>query len=265
MIFTGGLINSYTTTKSYLMDQTLIQKYSTVLIKGLIEKVISLKQLNHRVTKGQLREIFVSDILKSFLTNQFSIGSGIIINQKGEQSNQNDIIIYDNRIMPPFLNKFNIGIYPAESVVATIEVKSNLTKQELTKAELSAKKLVENIYSSSSSIYEEFSKYKPIRAVLGFYGNGITDLKDKAKGKTWLRSNINYLGFICLMDKYSWINMKSNGWVGCIVNETNEEVKRFLAVLLDNIRTLAEVKYQILSQYHKDWLGIYVRDQKIFQ
>jgi len=247
------------------MSQTLIQKYSTVLVKGLIEKVISLKQLNHRVTKGQLREIFVSDILKSFLTNQFSIGSGIIINQKGVQSNQNDIIIYDNRILPPFLNKFNIGIYPAESVAATIEVKSNLTKGEIAKAEISAKNLVENIYNPSGSIYKEFSNYKPIRAVLGFYGNGIVDLNDKAKGKSWLRSNINYLGFICLMNKYSWINMSATGWDGCIVNETNEEVKRFIAVLLDNIRTLAEVKYQILSKNHKDWLGIYIRDQKIFQ
>lgn len=247
------------------MDQTLIQKYSTVLIKGLIEKVISLKQLNHKVTKGQLREIFISDILKSFLTHQFSIGSGIIINQKGEQSNQNDIIIYDNRILPPFLNQFNIGVYPAESVVATVEVKSNFTQTELLKAELSAKNLIENVYKPSSSIYKEFSQFKPIRAVLGFYGNGIKDLKDKTKGKTWLRSNINYLGFICLMNKYSWINMKSNGWTGCIVNETNEEVKRFIAVLLDNIRTLAEIKYQILSQNHKDWLGIYIRDQNIFK
>lgn len=205
------------------MDQTLIQKYSTVLIKGLIEKVISLKQLNHKVTKGQLREIFISDILKSFLTDQFSIGSGIIINQKGEQSNQNDIIIYDNRIMPPFLNKFNIGVYPAESVAATVEVKSNLTSTELLKAELSARNLVENVYGPSSSIYKEFSHFKPIRAVLGFYGDGVKDLKDKAKGKIWLRNNINYLGFICLMDKYSWINMKSNGWVGCLVNETDRK------------------------------------------
>ncbi len=54
-----------------LMKQTLIQKHSTILIKGLIEKVISLKQLNHKVTKGRLREVFVSDILKSFLRGGF--------------------------------------------------------------------------------------------------------------------------------------------------------------------------------------------------
>lgn len=247
------------------MDQTLIQKYSTVLIKGLIEKVISLRQLNHRVTKGQLREIFVSDILNSFLTSQFSIGSGIIINQKGEQSNQNDIIIYDNRIIPPFLNKYNLGIFPAECVVATIEIKSNLNTDALSKAELSAEKLVESIYNPSSSMYKEFSNYKPIRAVLGFYGNGIVDLNDKGKGKAWLSNHINYLGFICLVNKYSWIKMSSTGWTGCIANETNEEIKRFIAVLIDNIRTFAEVKYQILSKKHQDWLGVYIRDQKIFK
>ena len=136
------------------MEQTLIQKYSTALIRGLIEKVKSLSELDHRLTKGELRELFVLNILKLFLTNQFDVGSGIIVNQKGEQSNQIDIIIYDNRILPPFIKEKHISVYPAECVLATIEIKSNLRKIDLVNTEKKVKRLYEVIYNPSSSFYK---------------------------------------------------------------------------------------------------------------
>ena len=61
------------------MERTLIQKYSSSIIRGLVERALDLSKLDHRVTKGELRELFVSNTLKVFLTKQFDIGSGIII------------------------------------------------------------------------------------------------------------------------------------------------------------------------------------------
>ena len=58
------------------MGRTLIQKHSTAIVRALIERVSALSDLGHRLTKGELRELFVSNILASFLTNQFSVGSG---------------------------------------------------------------------------------------------------------------------------------------------------------------------------------------------
>jgi len=95
------------------MNQTLIQKYSTSIINGFIERSKSLSNLQHNLLKGELRELFVTQVLKQFLTAQFQVGSGIIVNQKGEQSKQTDIIIYDNRILPPFIREQYLGVYPA--------------------------------------------------------------------------------------------------------------------------------------------------------
>ena len=75
------------------MQRTLIQIYSSSAIKALVEKIDDLYHLDHKLTTGELRELFISNIFNSFLTSQFSIGSGIIINQEGEQSKQTDIII----------------------------------------------------------------------------------------------------------------------------------------------------------------------------
>lgn len=246
------------------MNQNLIQQYSTSIVKGFIERTKSLSKLNHRLLKGELREIFVSQILKSFLTFQFGIGSGIIINQKGEQSDQTDIIIYDKRILPPFIKEQHLGVFPAECVLATLEIKSHLNKTELLKTECSSKKLLNEIYNPDSSIYHDYDLFKPTCAVLGFYGKGVKDLSDKRFGKAWLNEDIKYLIYIGITNKYSWINMQSTGWTGHLVDQTNDETKRFIAVFLDNIRTDSERRLNILSKSHNDWLGIYIRDQKLF-
>ena len=59
--------------------------------------------------------------------------------------------------------------------------------------------------------------------------------------------------------------MQSTGWTGHYADQTNDETKRFIAVLLDNIRTHSERRLNILSKSHNDWLGIYIRDQKLFE
>jgi len=245
------------------MKRTLIQKHSSAIIRGLSEKISALSDLNHKLSKGELRELFVSNILKAFLTEQFSLGSGVIINQAGYQSNQTDIIIYDNRILPPFIKEQHIGVYPAECVLATIEAKSILTNAEILKAEKAAHKLKNEIYAQQYSIYRDFGLFKPLCAIIGFYGNGSKYLADSEKGKVWLNNNISNIFAICLINKYSWLNLEKNGWGKRDGDKiANEETKRFIAVLLDNIRTSSLRRMKQMEQEHKDWLSVYIRDQE---
>lgn len=245
------------------MKRTLIQNHSSAIIRGLFEKINALSDLNHKLTKGELRELFVTNILESFLTDQFDIGSGIIINQAGFQSNQADIIIYDNRILPPFIKEHHIGVYPAECVMATIEVKRDLTKGELLKAEKAAQKLKNEIYDQKYSIYNDFKLFKPHCAIIGFYGSGCKHLSDATNGKLWLEKNIKNIFAICLTNKYSWLNVGKGGWGKKDSDKiTHEETKRFIAVLLDNIRTNSLRRMKQLEKEHKDWLSVYIRDQE---
>lgn len=246
------------------MERTLIQQYSSTLVKNLIESVDSLGRLGHTLTKGQLRELFVAQVLNNFLTIQFGIGTGIIVNQKGNQSAQTDIVIYDKRIIPPFIEERGIGVYPAESVIATIEVKSWLNKGEIESADKAATKLKDEIYDPNSSIYEDFGYLKPLCTVIGFYNSGENDLLEVGKGKEWLSKNIRSLFGICLVSKYSWLHLRDD-WAYQGQNEdTKEETKRFIAVTLDNVRTHAELRLRDSEQryLHRDFLGAYIRDQE---
>lgn len=249
---------------------TLIQQFATAIVHGMLGRAKALSGLNQSLLKGELRELFVSELLKCYLSYPFEIGSGIIINQRGDESNQTDIIIYDASVLPPFIKGQHLGVYPAECVLATVEVKSDFGPDELLSFEKAAKKLLEEVYSSDGSIYSNDQKFRPICTVFGFYGSGVKELKEQASGEAWLEKNCRHVTLIALAGVYSWIRLGNRGWVHESDGiATGEEVKRFVAVLLDNVRSLSWRRFAKLNQeetenyaLHRDWLSIYIRDQE---
>ena len=89
--------------------------------------------LEHKGVKGALRESLMSELLRPMLPPDFGVATGIIISSDDIQSAQQDIIVYNKRILPPFLTN-GPALVPVESVVATIEVKSTLNATELQRA-----------------------------------------------------------------------------------------------------------------------------------
>jgi hypothetical protein len=87
----------------------------------------------HPVHKGTPREDFIAGFLKDHKSERISIGRGEIIDATstvGEKRPNIDIVAFKSDY-PRLLISPNIGTYLAESVIATIEVKSTLTAEEL--------------------------------------------------------------------------------------------------------------------------------------
>ncbi|MCK4481707.1 hypothetical protein KAU55_00665 [Candidatus Bathyarchaeota archaeon] len=244
------------------MSRSPIQQHTSAIIKGFIGEVNALKNLDHRTLKGRLRELFTSRILSKFLTSQFGIGTGVIINQRSEQSKEIDIVIYDKRILPPFIEE-QIGVYPAESVLAVIEVRSWVSQKDIKEYSDSAKKLYDEIYNPNSSIYHDYDLHimRPLYSLVGFYHKGIFKNESHGEILQWMVDNAKPLFGVCLVNKLSWLQVTVPQGSLKLVNQYNEETKAFVAVLLDNIRTFSQKRYLYLLRTHKDWLGIYTRDQ----
>lgn len=85
-------------------------------------------EINHSGEKGFFREIFVKKVFLSLLPIQYGIGSGIIVDKWKRQSPQCDLIIYDKRTIPPIMDENGYGIYPMDSVLRIVEVKSILNR-----------------------------------------------------------------------------------------------------------------------------------------
>lgn len=110
----------------------------------------------HSLNKGTPREAFIKEFLEKHLSETVSIGTGEIIdsNSKPRQSrNQFDIVIYKKNY-PKIDFGGGINAFLAESVVATIEVKSVLDdagiKQSIDAA-ITSKSLQQNVVRSFST------------------------------------------------------------------------------------------------------------------
>lgn len=88
--------------------------------------------VGHPGEKGTYREFFIAQLIRPLLPPHFGIGSGVVVEayNKKNESKQSDLIIYDRRLMPPILLAGDRGIFPIDSVLAVVEVKSILTASD---------------------------------------------------------------------------------------------------------------------------------------
>ena len=139
------------------------------IIKGLIGEAEALTKLNHKSLKGHATRTFCFiDYFPNFLQCNMVLDQGVIINQLGMQSKQIDIIIYGRRILPPFIEEQKIGLYPAECVLATIEIRSIVTKSIIKKYAESTKFIHEQLYDKECSHYRDYDKLRPLCSLVGF-------------------------------------------------------------------------------------------------
>lgn len=87
--------------------------------------------IEHPGLKGDIREIALKNCIEPFLTHSFKTGTGKILDSYETFSDQIDIIIYHNKLVPPVFINQDLGIYPVESVRYAFEVKSKLTAKQI--------------------------------------------------------------------------------------------------------------------------------------
>ncbi|WP_368879157.1 DUF6602 domain-containing protein [Proteus terrae] len=109
---------------------SIISEKISSRIKTLKQEFAVNKNVEHQGVKGGLNEVELIKIIKDVIPRKYEISKGIIENSSGEQSNETDIVIYDNEILPPYINS-ELAFVPVEAVKYNIEVKSTLTAKEL--------------------------------------------------------------------------------------------------------------------------------------
>jgi hypothetical protein len=111
----------------------MLKSHFDAVENALLARSKIVAQAGHTLHKGTPREAFVSEFLKTHLSERLAIGSGEIIDansRPGQPRNQIDLLLYRHEY-PKLEFGGGINAYLAESVVVTIEVKSVLTKEEL--------------------------------------------------------------------------------------------------------------------------------------
>jgi len=112
----------------------LFDNWSQLVIKVLTsESALVAELLHHAVELGSTREELIRGILERFVPSIYEIGTGQIVDSVGTYSKQIDVVIA-RRDVPRLLLPSGAKVFLVESVVAAIEVKTELNSKTLREA-----------------------------------------------------------------------------------------------------------------------------------
>jgi len=82
-------------------------------------------EISHNQTAGEAREYALIGLLEKYLPQRVGVDRGFVIDSRGGESKQIDVVIYDKTVGTVF-DVSNIKYFPCETVVAVGEVKSDI-------------------------------------------------------------------------------------------------------------------------------------------
>jgi len=87
--------------------------------------------IDHAGLKGAASEAHWRGLLETHLPRRYRVTTGVVVDCRGGQSQQIDIIVHDAHYCPRFLNQEGMSFVPAESVYAVLEAKQEINGSHL--------------------------------------------------------------------------------------------------------------------------------------
>ncbi|MDA0967674.1 MAG: hypothetical protein O2970_12080 [Proteobacteria bacterium] len=113
------------------MSNKYVREHLKARLIGAFAKIEALKDVDHPVIKGRLREIVINDFLASITPNTYGLTSGKIIDSFGKESPQMDVIVYFKDAYPIIAIDECTSLVPIETVAYVIEAKTSLKLKDL--------------------------------------------------------------------------------------------------------------------------------------
>ena len=212
--------------------------------------------LTHQGVKGQVLEILLGELFRPLLPSDIGVGTGQIIESySGRMSRQIDIVIYNKSILPPVLIDGNTGLFPIESVLYTIEVKTTLNSKELSLAHKSAKDLntkfgyLPGLKNPEGKIVDH--KIEKLRSVVFALNttlkkNGMTEA---ARYKKTINGDNRYLAAICVAGReYSYEELDC--WNTIRDTENYDEILAFIGGISNTYKDVSQSRgFPLLGLY----------------
>ncbi len=208
-------------------------------VAGAIRAARAVTPITHTVVKGTIREILLRDLFRPLVPSDLGIGTGQIATLDNRLSPQQDVVIYDRRILPPVLFEGTTGLFPVESVLAAVEVKTTLTAAELREAHENA--AIVNGYTYYHGDEESPRNVKHVMSEVFALDSDLA-----ASGKTELEryreidsTDDPPLRAICVVGRGYWF-VYDREWRFEPPNDDHQEVLEFIAGLFDTFTKVAQ-------------------------
>lgn len=226
--------------------------YELVLsrVRAAVDAAQSVQTIGHDGLKGRLREIVIRDLLRPTLPADIGLGTGEIVTAVNKKSSEQDVVMYDKRILPPIVMEGASGIFPIESVLYTIEVKSKLTATELEAAHKNAARLAALEYRpgihTENGIPLSHDYKKLVSCIFAFYSDLTGTRKSEVERYNEDRGEKPpAITVLCVVGKGYWIwKWNENRWHQPLVfDDAFGEVIGFIAGVMNTYRILSASRW----------------------
>jgi hypothetical protein len=211
----------------------------------LVGAAQAVRNIKHSGLRGTLRELVARELLLPLLPPHFLVGSGEIISSYGQTSNQTDIVIADRRILPAMLIDHVSGVFPIESALVTIEVKSTLDATELKKAEVAAAAVAcfQHAPPVGRGLHTGSIEHV-VPYVLAFDSDlSSSGMTEKDRFEKLLAGAPPSIKGLCVVGRGFWFHTP-NGWTQWANRVPHDEVVGFVVALVNTVERIASTRQQ---------------------
>ena len=152
-------------------SQPLYREIFRARIKSSIAMANAVREIPHPGMLGEIREALVRELFRPLLPADIGVGTGQLIDSHNNVSPQTDIILFDRSLAPPMMLSESLGLFPIESCLYVIEIKSTLDSKQLRKSHASA-------LAITRLIYKQIGQYYHVRYALFAFSSDLTDTNE---------------------------------------------------------------------------------------
>ncbi|EPR09969.1 DUF6602 domain-containing protein [Ruminiclostridium papyrosolvens] len=133
----------------------LLSKWYFSILEQLRTSFERSSNIIHPRHRGDIREYDIKAIIKDIIPSSYAVTKGYAINNLSLISLEQDLLIYKKSSYSPFIKTSELEYLPIESIFTSIEIKSNLTHNELRKCILNCVSLKKLRYNNSNYSYKK--------------------------------------------------------------------------------------------------------------
>ena len=240
----------------------------TLFFKARIERMMAeasglSKIIGHPGLKGTFRELLLKELLEPLIPHTCRLTRGTVVGYDGTRralgeikTEDDDILIVDGECLPPFFEVGMEGIYPIESVLSRIEVKSKIDIAEVRRAVEGARNFATLVPQSRFG----YSVAQPatLQILFGFESISSSPQQTFRYLQNALSEiatdNQSPITIFCVPEVGLWMWGQSYGhptWLQCSDStERFAETLTFIALLLEELPAIREARRKTtLSRY----------------
>jgi hypothetical protein len=213
--------------------------------KYLLNRSGSIRRLDHNGLEGDLREAFIQDFLIPLLPEGFGVGRGKAISSHQQTSKQIDCLIYNRSILAPAFAAGVSGVFPIESTLMTIEVKSTLNATELRTSHSSAAELSKFIHAPPVGLEQHSGDHIIEHVIPCIFAYG-SDLVVGGKSETARYDEIRgkdepFIRMICVVSRGLWF-WSDDKWSSWSFDFEHSEIAGFAAAIANTCERISQTR-----------------------